>query len=676
MPMETSAATQVGGIRPIERPGGSQPTSRADAVRSPFAPETNVSIRNSISNMAGVLLRISGEAEDLAEGLTPDIQRIVTNIMKNSFSLEETLGRSLGSTVESQRFAMDQLNTLSRLLTQMGNLARQTSFGEMSEPLATLFAQLKTVVTQENNGLEPVLLHKLSYELLDQKDPETIPPELLELLRQPSVISGGEGLRTDDTSMGFLKQLVAYFMPATPREEAQLQGQNSAGQPDLSGQEQAGQQPAEGKSVGANEQQSVDRNGLKLPPQMEKTLPETMEEKPAGAAEQTPAGQNGNLSAQPMAFRNIAGKEPAVPNNQSQPSELTGEKGAEGQEKPGAADRSQQLLNDLGRPFRPSANTGLQNLNAERLAKSFDGVLRDITGRPIEANETPEARLARLAAESMAERRSNSPAANRPSSALNSQVFFRQPSIENSVRTMEAMKGLAQLLTRDETVSEGDRQLLLNFVNGEEQILDEKDARQLNLLLRLCQKNLPASVQQAAIQHDLPGLPRLWAFLQLCDLATLKDTKSRRLRSAGRDIAEFAGTVKESMVGTARMSQSGQRAMSFMLPLYLGEEARSYPCYVSVFDEEKYPENEDGEEDKTKEKRHETWLRFCVLTENIGAVEITCRLYEESKVDVRVFFSSSEAVGEFRDYIPEFVHSFDDSPMELVGLKLGVAKAK
>lgn len=666
MPMETSAATQVGGIRPIERPGSSQPSSRTDAVRSPFAPETNVSIRNSISNMAGVLLRISGEAEDLAEGLTPDVQRIVNNIMKNSFSLEETLGRSLGSTVGSQRFAMDQLNTLARLLTQMGNLARQTSFGEMSESLAALFAQLKTVVTQENSGLEPVLLHKLSYELLDQKDPESIPQELLELLRQPPVISGGEGLTADDTSMGFLKQLVAYFMPATPREEAQIQNENPAGRQNLNGQEQTGQQPPEGDGVRSSEQPSADGNGNKLPPHMG--------EKNSGAPEQASSGQNSNLSTQQTALQNSGGKGSAAPG--SQPYELTGERGTEVQGKNGTPDRSQQLLNDLGRPFRPSANTGLQNLNADRFAKSFDGVLRDITGRPIEANETPAARLARLAAESMAERRSNSPAANRPSSAMNSQVFFRQPSIENSVRTMEAMKGLAQLLSRDESVSEGDRQLLLNFVNGEEQILDEKDARQLNLLLRLCQKNLPASVQQAAIQHDLPALPRLWAFLQLCDLATLKDTKSRRLRNAGRDIAEFAGTVKESMVGTARMSQNGQRAMSFMLPLYLGEEAKSYPCYVSVFDEEKYPENENGEEDKTGEKRRETWLRFCVLTENIGAVEITCRLYEESKVDVRVFFSSSEAVGEFRDYIPEFVHSFDELPLELVGLKLGVAKAK
>lgn len=666
MPMETSAATQVGGIRPIERPGSSQPSSRTDAVRSPFAPETNVSIRNSISNMAGVLLRISGEAEDLAEGLTPDVQRIVNNIMKNSFSLEETLGRSLGSTVGSQRFAMDQLNTLARLLTQMGNLARQTSFGEMSESLAALFAQLKTVVTQENSGLEPVLLHKLSYELLDQKDPESIPQELLELLRQPPVISGGEGLTADDTSMGFLKQLVAYFMPATPREEAQIQNENPAGRQNLNGQEQTGQQPPEGDGVRSSEQPSADGNGNKLPPHMG--------EKNSGAPEQASSGQNSNLSTQQTALQNSGGKGSAAPG--SQPYELTGERGTEVQGKNGTPDRSQQLLNDLGRPFRPSANTGLQNLNADRFAKSFDGILRDITGRPIEANETPAARLARLAAESMAERRSSSPAANRPSSAMNSQVFFRQPSIENSVRTMEAMKGLAQLLSRDESVSEGDRQLLLNFVNGEEQILDEKDARQLNLLLRLCQKNLPASVQQAAIQHDLPALPRLWAFLQLCDLATLKDTKSRRLRNAGRDIAEFAGTVKESMVGTARMSQNGQRAMSFMLPLYLGEEAKSYPCYVSVFDEEKYPENENGEEDKTGEKRRETWLRFCVLTENIGAVEITCRLYEESKVDVRVFFSSSEAVGEFRDYIPEFVHSFDELPLELVGLKLGVAKAK
>ncbi|MDO4203056.1 MAG: hypothetical protein Q4D07_00935 [Selenomonadaceae bacterium] len=667
MPLETSAATQAGGIRPIERPSGSQPTSRAAAVRSPFAPETNVSIRNSISDMAGVLLRISGEAEDVAEGMTPDVQRLVNNIMKNSFSLGETLGKNLGSTVESQRFAMDQLNTLSRLLTQMGNLARQTSFGEMSQPLATILSQLKTAVTQENGNLEPVLLHKLAYELLDRKEPEVIPAELLELLSQQPMVSGGEVPVAGDSNLDFLKQLVAYFMPATPREEAQLQGENNAAP-----QPQDNQLPGNnGESVG---QQPVPtgESSIQEPAQnREQPLPATGQTM-AREAENTLSGQSSQPPAQTAAPQGDSFSRTAQPEAQT---ESYGT-GPEAQEEAKPLDRSQQMLNDLGRPFRPSSNTGLQNLNAGRFAKSFDGILRDITGRPIEANENPAARLARLSAESMAERRSNSPAANRPSSAMNSHVFFRQPAIENSVRTMEAMKGLARLLSESEKVSESDRQLLLDFVNGEEEIINEKDARQLNLLLRLCQKNLPASVQQAAIQQNLPALPRLWAFMQLCDLATLKDTKPRRLRNAGRDIAEFAGTVKESMAGTARMTQSGQRTMSFMLPLYMGEEGQSYPCYVSVFDEEKYPEDEYGEEDKSGEKQRETWLRFCVLTENIGAVEITCRLYESTKIDVRVFFSSSAAVGEFRDYIPEFVHSFDESPLELVGLKLGVAKAK
>ncbi len=669
MPLETSAATQAGGIRPIERPSSSQPTSRTAAVRSPFAPETNVSIRNSISDMAGVLLRISGEAEDVAEGMTPDVQRLVNNIMKNSFSLGETLGKSLGSTVESQRFAMDQLNTLSRLLTQMGNLARQTSFGEMSQPLATLLAQLKNVVTQENSDFEPVLLHKLAYELLDQKEPDVIPPELLEILSQQPVISGGAIPAADDSSLGFLKQLVAYFMPATPREEGQMQAANTADEQLPQNQLPQGNNEA----VGQPEAKPTEGGAQAMPGENGQSAAQPGNTAPAGT-ENAPVGQN----------QETPGQQAAVPGRSYQDSgqavgkELTGGYGEpeSSGEKATTTDKSQQMLNDLGRPFRPSANTGLQNLNASRFAKSFDGILRDITGRPIEANENPAARLARLSAESMAERRSQSPAANRPSSALNSHVFFRQPAIENSVRTMETMKGLAQLLAKDETVSESYRQLLLDFVNGDEEIINEKDARQLNLLLRLCQKNLPASVQQAAIQQNLPALPRLWAFLQLCDLATLKDTKSRRLRNAGRDIAEFAGTVKESMAGTARMTQNGQRTMSFMLPLYMGEEAHSYPCYVSVFDEEKYPENEYGEEDKTKEKQRETWLRFCVLTENIGAVEITCRLYEGKKLDVRVFFSSSAAVGEFRDYIPEFVHSFDESSLELVGLKLGVATAK
>ena len=56
---------------------------------------------------------------------------------------------------------------------------------------------------------------------------------------------------------------------------------------------------------------------------------------------------------------------------------------------------------------------------------------------------------------------------------------------------------------------------------------------------------IPASVQQAAQQQNLPDLPKLWAFMQLCDLAYLKDKDNAAfLKKASRDVTEFAAMMK------------------------------------------------------------------------------------------------------------------------------------
>ena len=67
---------------------------------------------------------------------------------------------------------------------------------------------------------------------------------------------------------------------------------------------------------------------------------------------------------------------------------------------------------------------------------------------------------------------------------------------------METMKQMATLLLRDATLTTQDTRLLQNFVNNQSGLLAEKDAKQLQLLLRLCQSNIPASVQQAAQQQN------------------------------------------------------------------------------------------------------------------------------------------------------------------------------
>ncbi len=99
-------------------------------------------------------------------------------------------------------------------------------------------------------------------------------------------------------------------------------------------------------------------------------------------------------------------------------------------------------------------------------------------------------------------------------------VLLKQP-LQNTPQTMDTMRDIAQLLMKNQNITERDTSTLQNFINNTQDHLTEGEARHLQNLLRLCQQNVPITVQQAAVQQKLPDLPRLWAFMQLCDMAPL-----------------------------------------------------------------------------------------------------------------------------------------------------------
>ena len=150
--------------------------------------------------------------------------------------------------------------------------------------------------------------------------------------------------------------------------------------------------------------------------------------------------------------------------------------------------------------------------------------------------------------------------------------------------------------------------------------------------------------------------------------------KARQLKKAGRDVADFVSSMKQSMEGGSVFQTDGKgnthRSLNFMLPLYMGKgEKQSFPAYANVYNEEKYSP-EDGRMHK------ETWLRLCVLTDYIGAVELTCQVYDQKSLNMRVLFSEPSIVNEFKEYIPEFKASFRGTTLELSDLKIGVAGSK
>ena len=849
MPLETSAV----GVRPVGRtaaPGGVDQVGRRNGENTPsgFRPQTNVSIENAIDDMAGILSKIASEEVENVEKMPQDLRKVIENVMRQAFSFDETIGSGLGSTMESQRFSMEQLTTVARTLLQMSSLAEKGYDVGISDGLQKLLSQLKRAVTQEPGGqaFEPVLLLKAAFGLINGKDASTLPPVLQQVLA--SMQTGGQA-PTESTA--FLKALVQYLMPkagqtsqnqalpnqtlpgqafqglmqgqamegaptpqafqgqgqafaGTPAQPgaqgqafagtpAQMQGmpeqafagtptqQGAQGQastgpamqgqafqePTLQGTLQQGtaQQgtaqgqplPTQGQMPGATVPSQTQGSAVQTPLQgqmqeptfsnptqgqmPETTVPSQTQgqmQNPAlqnspqqgqmqGQALQTPSqgpmqGQAPQNSTQgPMqgqAFQNPTQGQPLpgqalqepVPQTPGQAVPGQNAQAAQGQAGPQGQMQGQTMPSQMqGQPLagqmfeEPMMQGQGQPLAGQAFAGQAQGNPASGQPMPLQGQATtgqsgpmPQGstvpgqtgQMGQTGQTASGERTfwnapdgaaSQNPQAARdpqtmawrpfepaPPQALTAreakELLMQQP-MQNTPESMQTMKDLAKLFLEKGTVAPQDAPMLQAFADGKEATLSTKEARKLETLLRLVQQNIPATVQQAAVQNDMPDLSRLWAFMQLCDLAVAKKLTSRQLKKASKDVVEFIFSMRSSMEGDHAI-QPGQRSMNFMMPMYLGENEKSYPAYIHVYDETK-PDKETGALKK------ETWLRLCVLTENLGAVELTCRVYEREHLDMRLFFASRDTAQEFRDYVPSLRKSMRGSKLHLEDVAIG-----
>ena len=635
MPMEASMNV---GVRPIERPQAPSVDGvgrRGDGGGSSaaFSPKTNVSIQNAVDDMAGVLAKISTKQMDAVEKMPEDLQRLIKNVMKQAFSLEETLAQGLGSTLESQRFSMEQLSSFSRMLTQMGKLMERGMTMEVSDTMQALLTNLKNLTsTEQGPALEPVLLTKAAFELLDNKPFAELPKEVQQLLLALAPQGMVQQLPTGETnSLNFLKQLVQYFMPRPASSGEIMQSPQGQAMPNNMGQMP---QPQQGQAMPNNmgqmpqpqQGQAMPNNNMGQMPQ-----PQQGQAMPNNNMGQMPQSQQG----QAMPNNNM-GQMPQPQQGQAMPNNNMGQmpQPQQGQAMPN---------NNMGQMPQPQQGQAMPNNNMGQVPQPQQG-------QPVQRN--------------VFERMPQAEQVQRPQQAAMQQAKNQllDQVMENTPQTMNVLKDLAQLLLKDGNVNQKDALLLQSFINGKEALLSAKEAQQLQQMIRLCQANIPATVQQAALQQNIPDLPRLWAFMQLCDMSYTRNMTARQLKRAGKDVAAFVLSMRNSMEGDNSIVP-GQRSLNFMMPMYMGEES-TYPAYIHVYDE-KQPDPETGEMKK------ETWLRLCVLTDNIGAVELTCRVYQENQLDMRLFFSSTETANEFRAETDALRNSLKDSKLRLKELKIG-----
>ena len=632
-----------------------------------FSQRTNVSIETAIDHMADVLSKINGRQQTNVQQMPQELKEVIQNMIRQSFSLETTLSQGLGSTAASQRFSTDQLTTLSRMLNQLGTMSEEGSAPQVSDDLAALLTGLKTALAKEAGGtFEPIMLTKAAFQLLDTGNAELLPKDLQTFLSQlnaqgaaSTAVSGSAG----GNSLTFLNQLVQLLMPRDAVSSAQptVNGGMQEGSAQTFSQNAANRQTtsasAQNTNVAVTEgdlpEQQLSRTPIAettdtLTKENTTTARQVSNMPQVGAGKAAQSNSGTGLNAQTGATKTVPG-EPAQMGTASAergqnpaPSATNAQTSALSDKESGA------VMSKQGEAQIPTGNKAAPEAGA-RTPTNPEG-----QAQTAKANMQGETAAQSARVQQTAQMRSPEVQSAIPR--------FVTQTMENTPQTMNVLRSLAQSLLQNENLSQRETLLLQNFVNGRGQTLNEGDAKQLQQLIQLTQQNIPGTVRQAAFEQQMPDLPRLWAFMQMADIVKTRKMTAEQYKRAGRDVAALALTMRSALEGENAAPQPGQRSMNFVMPLFMG--ASEYPAYIHVYDEAK----KDEETDLIKK---ETWLRICVLTDNIGTVELINRIYEENHVDMRLYFSDADAAWEFRKALDEIRESTDGTSLVIEGIQIG-----
>ena len=643
-----------------------------------FSQRTNVSIETAIDHMADILSKINGRQQTNVQQMPQELKELIQNMIRQSFSLETTLGQGLGSTAASQRFSTDQLTTLARILNQLGAMAETDSSGipRVGDDLAALLTGLKTALIKEAGGtFEPIMLTKAAFQLLDTGNAEFLPKDLqtsLSQLNAQGSASASLSSNAGTTSLSFLNQLVQLLMPRDAASTAQSMPTNGSmqeGTPQTAPQNLIGEQEGRASSTMQNTNTAVpEENLLEQPANATRTNALAKENTTAARqAEKAPSaptpsntssaqGTNETGTAQKAMMGDIPSgtNVPGREQNSATPTENTqipAQSGKEAATMPRQGDPQTSVENktpaegEAQTVSRSETQTVKANLQEETAAQPT---------RPQSEREAELKNAAKVPTQSAAQMKSAEIQGTIPR-------FFTQ-TMENTPQTMNVLRNLAQSLLQNDNLSQRETLLLQNFVNGRSQTLSDGDAKQLQKLIHLTQQNIPGTVRQAALEQQMPDLPRLWAFMQMADIIKTRKMTAEQYKRAGRDVAALALTMRNALEGENAAPQPGQRSMNFIMPLFMG--ASEYPAYIHVYDESHTDED-------TGNHRKETWLRICVLTDNIGTVELINRIYEENHVDMRLYFSDADAAWEFRNALDTIRETADGTSLIIEGIQIG-----
>lgn len=659
-------ATNVNPAAPSIQPASRSSETKTDKIAvsrdggssSGFAKQTDVKFTNSVDNMSAVLEKISTAKLGNDNGLPQQLREMINNIVTKAFSLESSLGEGLGSAMASERYSVEQLTSLGRIFQQLGNMAEanavagqvsgETTAGQLSDALQTMMANVKTLLANNALGgntadLELVQLTKLAFQVLNNGNTGNMPQKLEALLQMLA------GQQMGQTSEG-----------GTASQTTDKLWQNTASQTVSNGNGAVSQSNAQEGTV----KRLVDLLFPKL-----------------SASNRSQANQNG-----------IAGGDKGLLARQAV--NACNNTGSQAQVTSNAGSQAQATINSQPSQGQPASNIAGQNTQMNTAGTAESAIGGGKASQTNVSSETAPKTGAQSAGENIQQNQQNQQAGVSPkvlhqaaeleNNPLFKQIFSRYgysqetgvvrqptqtaqpeiPQLPNNQQVVDSFRNLAELLLKDSNLTAKDMTLLKNFVNSSQTQLSQQDDKQLNLLLKMVQSNVPAAIQQAGQQPGMEGLPKLWAFLQLADLGSLKDLKAKDFKNANKEIKTVVSSLKSSISSEGSYQADGQKSISFVMPLYIGEGGHSYPAYINLYDE---PEHED----ECGRKRKDTWFRVCVLTDNIGAVDIVCQLFEGNNLNLRINFSDNEIVKDFGEYLPDVRKALYDTSIHLNDLRVG-----
>ena len=576
-------------------------TADAGNKNIPFQPQTPISFGSSVQIMLEVLSNLSTATQKSLNSLPPELQKQLMDILQNGFASTNNLEQGLANLLQGQKASIDQTNILSKLLKILSNIAAQNQVEG-------------NAVTAEDNLLSPQL------------------KTLLSNLKQ---IDNQDGKFFNAVN---ISKLATKLLDNNKEVPNVLKQNFSMGENNLAENELAKKLPPDLKAV------------LKalVSPSNEKNFVQTQQSGVVLAEEQSLSFTAKETVSQPIVkeVEQNSLKNNTVLSESTEPELVVPTK------------------NEAGNDVKQQQSANSKNSNdATLLTDNKDNVqTNQLFSDKSNKGLPPEKNIFKLTPEQEGAIKQPGQTVGEPTQNENISLSKNFGFVLDPKELTNVLKNLAQQLLTTKTISPEQEVALKQFLNNKAQLKPE-EVEQFNKLLKLCEDFTPLSIKQAAVKNKAEDLPKLWIMAQLSDLAEVADLPAEQLKAAAKSLHDFS-TILRSALQNENEVGNNQKSMSFMLPLYMGENEQNYPAYFHI-----YHEKENGKNPYANQE-YETWLRICLLTENIGAVEIVFRLYENDKLNLRIALAEDEFVKDFNENFSQVQTALTEMPFNLTEVKV------